>query len=248
MPAHSKTLRKAKSCSKCGLDASLDYVSTNEEIYHKFCFKCEVCDLKLNSNNHFKKPAGNLVCLSHTMHPCPVEFAYVEEGNIPQELLCDICTRPFEDPIEHLPIGNGGCSHIYCKKCAGNRTTCPHCRNDVKWQLVSTTAPTIQRFLFNPLAELKVTCSLCKGQTTRGELKNHLRLCLVDCPLGCGEKAAPKDFETHIGVCLAVKVRCPAADVMCSWTGPRRNEAAHYKSCPYHQIRPVLSTLMQVLR
>ena len=106
------------------------------------------------------------------------EFVYFEEDSIPENLLCGICTNPLINPVEHNPIGNAGCSSIYCKKCAINQKKCPHCRNNVFWKSVEIT-PLSQLFLFKPLNDLKVICPICKGNYCRIELENHISKCPI---------------------------------------------------------------------
>ena len=142
-------------------------------------------------------------------------FEYAEEDSIPEDLLCEICSSPFEDPVEHPPVGAAACSQIYCRKCTLKQEKCPHCRHEVnQWTQVAIT-PSSQRFLYKPLQQLKVICPRCKNAVERGGLEAHLNDCglgkyffdwlaeqiSTDCPLGCGAKVSPKNQLSHDKVC-----------------------------------------------
>jgi len=54
------------SCAVCGKTAyPLESVTALEKTYHKFCFKCSVCNTTLNLKN-FKGFDGKIFCTTHT--------------------------------------------------------------------------------------------------------------------------------------------------------------------------------------
>jgi len=180
------------------------------------------------------------------MSNSPIEFSYANEDSIPQDLLCALCVRPFINPVEHDSIGNGKCSQIYCKSCAEGQKLCPHCRNTVqKWNTVPST-PTTQRFFFNLLNELKVVCHNCQNRTiSRSDLAEHIQRCPIDCTFGCGMKIAPKDQKEHENDCAAITFKCLAADVMCPWSGQKKDLKPHTDKCVFFQIKPILNLQQQ---
>jgi len=56
-------------CTVCGKTAyPLESVNAIDKVYHKLCFKCDVCGMTLNMKN-FKGYQGKIYCFTHT----PVE-------------------------------------------------------------------------------------------------------------------------------------------------------------------------------
>jgi len=145
------------------------------------------------------------------------EFIYLREDSIKEDLLCPLCYQAFIEPVEHLPIGTGTCSQIYCKKCVESLSKCPHCRNEVKWKPVDN-SPLSQKFLFKPLDELLVICPQCCNPTERGQLKIHLNACPKDCPNGCGAKISPNQQSHHNEQCPN-KVAVISSPVLARSTG-----------------------------
>ncbi|KYQ99739.1 hypothetical protein DLAC_03679 [Tieghemostelium lacteum] len=114
-----------------------------------------------------------------------IPFTYEDEDSISDELQCAICYSPFIDPVEHSS-DNSSCNQIFCYSCVRKQDKCPTCRIVVgqnKWIRLQKT-PTSLKFIYNPLAELKVICSVCKQSTTRKELKSHVTSCNIVLPPG----------------------------------------------------------------
>jgi len=151
-----------------------------------------------------------------------IEYTYVDE-KATENVLCDICIRPFIDPVEHTDCGNE-----FCNNCVATLKTCPKCRGPLRTRpdndknLGINLRPVTSKRLLNSLNELLVVCPICKGHTARGELQNHISKCPIDCDLGCGMKVAPKDKASHEFNCSSKKINCIAADIMCPWNGPKK--------------------------
>eukprot|EP01120_Amphizonella_sp_Union-15-10_P009280 TRINITY_DN3480_c0_g1_i1.p1 TRINITY_DN3480_c0_g1~~TRINITY_DN3480_c0_g1_i1.p1 ORF type:complete len:229 (+),score=23.77 TRINITY_DN3480_c0_g1_i1:43-687(+) len=169
---------------------------------------------------------------------------YLNEDSIQEDLLCPICRLPFNEPVEHPIIGKGGCSQVYCQDCVRNLNSCPHCQNPVSsWNILRKT-PAIQRFLFNPLDELRVYCPTCDCSVARGQLLDHMNICLKPCSRGCGVEITPNKEKEHESICTNMIIPCRALNVMCPWQGPRKNSIEHEEKCPYVQLQPLLKSLM----
>lgn len=100
-----------------------------------------------------------------------IEFEYMNESTIDSELICLICSDPFDDPC-CTP-----CNETFCRKCItqwlqkGN-LSCPLCRATLS--LEDLTEPV--RIIRNMLAQLPVKCLSCrKKYIKRGDFADHIR-------------------------------------------------------------------------
>ncbi|EGG15410.1 hypothetical protein DFA_10245 [Cavenderia fasciculata] len=119
-------------------------------------------------------------------------FTYDDESKVDESIECPICYCPLIDPVEHSSY-QSQCVHMFCRACVGKLDKCPFCRMAVeKWEAVALT-PSTQRFIFGPLAELKVTCSSCTMPTTRKEIVKHVETCGIKLPSGF----VPVAVNTH---------------------------------------------------
>jgi hypothetical protein len=148
-----------------------------------------------------------------------MEYEYIDEGSINQNLKCSFCHDPFEKPVTTL------CEHIFCYQCIEqwitNENSCPICRRNIS--NIRELTPVKVRLVLNMLDSLLVKCKTC-GQTgiERGYFKDHLKMC------------------RKRNICL-----CPASHIRCPWTGRNEQLPLHLSQCPYEQIRPVLSKILQ---
>jgi len=173
-------------------------------------------------------------------------FKYVDESILNKDLLCSICECPYIEPTEHQCVGTGGCSQIYCKVHVKEFELCPHCRNKVIWHPVAIT-PLSQKFIFNPLNQLKVICKYCDNIYERLEWYTHK--CLVDCPLGCGGKIDRCDSNVHYNsTCKNTIIECAAKKQTCPWKGPRGDLEKHLPECLYTKLKPELTNFIEELQ
>ncbi len=66
--------------------------------------------------------------------------------------------------------------------------------------------------------------------------------------MGCGEKVPPVEEQAHQEVCQAKEVACPAVDVGCTVTVPRKFLDDHVKTCQLVSQRPILLQLQALTR
>ncbi|CAF0791573.1 unnamed protein product [Adineta ricciae] len=148
-----------------------------------------------------------------------IGYEYVNEESINHALKCTICDQPFIRPVST----NCKKKHKFCRHCIEQwlkrNSSCPKCRQILHSEdLISIT----EDIVVDVLNELRVKCTAC-GQTglERGDFNNHIK---HSCP--------------------SIIVTCPASDIKCSWTGPRRQLDNHLKRCSYEPLRPLISSLV----
>jgi len=103
-----------------------------------------------------------------------MEFEYIDELSIDENLKCSICNDPFEEPVTTC------CDHTFCLQCIqqwlNKHDSCPTCR-----QLISniqTLIPIKTRLILNMLDGLPVKCKSCyQTNIQRGNFQDHLKIC-----------------------------------------------------------------------
>ena len=78
---------------------------------------------------------------------------------------CIVCLEIMEDAVEFLC-----CFNTCCEKCAQNLEICPCCRHT---PLQYRPSIQVRRWI----GCMPITCSYCSHNTTRGEIKSHLKSC-----------------------------------------------------------------------
>jgi hypothetical protein len=147
-----------------------------------------------------------------------IVYDYVNELSIDEDLKCSICKEPFQQPV------NTPCDHTFCQNCIEqwineDYTPCPTCRR----LLTMNSLLPATRIVVHLLDRLQVQCQTC------------------------GEKPIQRSaYINHMTkTCPAAIVSCLASDILCPWRGPRQSFQKHYDHCPFQQIRPVLTDLIQ---
>ncbi|CAF0786361.1 unnamed protein product [Adineta ricciae] len=160
-----------------------------------------------------------------------LNYEYLNENQIDEELKCIICKQPLQSPVSLLV-----CNHTFCKGCIEvwlrQQQTCPTCRQPTvnscprmgigRWQspLQCSFVPINTRIVLNQLDRLLVRCLICQ--------ESNIQRC---------------HFENHEEVCIKRTVPCPSADIKCTWSGPRDRLSSHMKECPFQQVRPIIEEL-----
>ncbi|CAF1120846.1 unnamed protein product [Adineta steineri] len=147
-----------------------------------------------------------------------IDYEYLNESSIDDNLKCAICNDPFEKPYVT------SCDHTFCYTCILQQIqinkSCPLCRSSI--ENINNIMPVKTRLILNMLDSLLVKCKFCeKKRIERGSFEDHLKICR-------------KQMN-----CL-----CTAADIRCPWNGRRDQLSFHVQQCPYEQIRPVLSEIL----
>ena len=100
-----------------------------------------------------------------------VNYEYAQDVTINLNLICSICSHPFNEP-HSTP-----CDHTFCRTCImpwprSSNLSCPLCRRPVA---INALTPAT-RLVSNMLDELSVNCLTC-NQTglQRGQFATHLR-------------------------------------------------------------------------
>ena len=150
-----------------------------------------------------------------------VDYEYVDEMSIPEDICCPLCTGPFEEPV----CANQ-CGHTFCCQCItkafDNLSQCPTCREPL--ELTDFHPVKIRPFL-NQLNQLLVKCKICS--TTNIQRGN---------------------FKDHTTKCMVAYVSCPAADIKCGWTGKRGQLQEHIEICPLIRLQPMFSELNELVK
>ncbi|CAF3452612.1 unnamed protein product [Rotaria sp. Silwood1] len=145
-------------------------------------------------------------------------YEYINEESINCELICNICYKPFAEPI------STPCNHKFCHHCIKQwidmkKTSCPICRCQIKSinQCIQV-SPHLQ----NLLDQLPIKCFVC------GDLKLK-RI----------------DFNDHINkACPKINVLCSAADIKCPWIGTREELEKHISTCKFAPLRSILAQMI----
>lgn len=159
-----------------------------------------------------------------------LNYEYMSEDAIDEELKCVICKQPLQSPVSLSQ-----CNHTFCKECIKQWlcqiNTCPTCREDnsnihsyrtaqvASWH--NTAYIEINtKIVLNQLDRLLVRCLLCE--------KNDIQRC---------------DYQKHEETCTKKVVPCSAADLKCTWKGVRDELPTHLKICAFEQLRSILDEL-----
>jgi hypothetical protein len=111
-------------------------------------------------------------------------YKYMNQDQIPRQLECSICLRPFESPVSV-----NGCEHSFCEQCINSwldhERTCSICRQEIP---SSSTTPGYSkintRIVRDLLDALLVQCKLCdQTNIERGHWKDHQDVCLNELSL-----------------------------------------------------------------
>jgi hypothetical protein len=145
-----------------------------------------------------------------------IKHEYMNEESINEHLKCQICTKPFVDPVSTTCESK---SHTFCRDCIERwiRThhSCPTCSQ--KLDIEDLTPIRTDNFI-DMLNEILVKCLDC-NQT--------------------GLKRS--DFAAHYNEnCPKAKVKCPSSDTMCTWTGTRDQLEEHLETCAINIIQPLM--------
>ncbi|CAF1068237.1 unnamed protein product [Rotaria sp. Silwood1] len=160
-----------------------------------------------------------------------LNYEYINENEIDDELKCVICKQPLEDPVS-LSI----CNHTFCKQCIqiwlyGNQT-CPICRQNIRHGFErnnqsfkqSLYVPINTRIVLNQIDRLLVRCLLCN--------ETNIQRC---------------HWKNHENNCLKTIVSCPSADIRCPWKGSKDKLSTHLHNCSFQQVRPIINELKNIL-
>ena len=150
-----------------------------------------------------------------------VEYEYIDEKSIDEDLLCPLCTDPLEDPLS-----TNQCGHTFCRKCINQTfdtmSSCPTCRQPLS---LDDFHPVNIRPFLNQLNQLLVKCTVCsETNIQRG------------------------NFKDHIIKCINKNVSCPAVDIKCDWTGQRTQLQDHIRTCPLIKVKPMINELNEVVK
>ena len=135
-------------------------------------------------------------------------------GDVPEKLICIICTKPLTEP--HL---TECCGQHYCKSCLENwllrNPTCPHCRKENPKHILN-------KDRVREIKELEVYCTNHQGGCQwRGKLEDlatHQSGCgytKVKCSQGCGHEMKRKEMVVH------KQNECPCTEVKCTGCGQK---------------------------
>jgi hypothetical protein len=131
------------------------------------------------------------------------------------------------------------CNHTFCEECIKKwlerMHTCPTCRQVCSNNYQHHSAFHQPRRTF---AYVKINTRIVLNQLDR---------LLVRC-LACGESNIQRcNYQNHEKTCSKKVVFCPAADIKCTWKGPRDELTTHSNNCPFQQLRPIIDELKDEL-
>jgi hypothetical protein len=148
-----------------------------------------------------------------------MEYEYVDESSINNNLKCSICKDPFEEPVKTR------CDHTFCYKCIeqwiNTVNSCPICRSPISNDKSLTPVKTCLTFL-HIFDTLLVKCKIChRTGIQRSNFKDHLKVCR----------------KRNICSCIVSDIRCP-------WIGQNDQLSLHLSQYPYEQLRPILTEFL----
>jgi hypothetical protein len=144
------------------------------------------------------------------------KYEYTDETSIYPDLMCVICSEPFQDPV-CTP-----CDHTFCRHCIqhwidSEDLSCPICRKT----LLIIQLKQANRIILNMLDRIHVKCLAC-GQTglQRGTFYFHM-----------------------VNECPKSNVNCLSSNIQCSWVGQRDELEGHLKTCVFYLFEPFLNDI-----
>ncbi|CAF1012617.1 unnamed protein product [Adineta ricciae] len=149
------------------------------------------------------------------------DFIYLHLDELSPDWECSLCNNPFLDPV-YFP---SRCEQTFCRQCLQSNyekhaTSCTHCNGKTfSQQDVQNQVALVHRILDS----LSVQCRHCSQQDIkRGDFLQHMR---ENCPKR--------------------NVPCSAKDVKCPWNGSHDQLNQHVHTCPYEQLRALLTELLR---
>ena len=97
-------------------------------------------------------------------------FSYIDVERIDENLFCQVCKRPYEDPRSFV------CRHVFCYDCItkskqGDFVYCFSCPTKIPYQSLELVNYPLQ----NMLNKLRIKCSICgESQLERGKFDHHI--------------------------------------------------------------------------
>jgi hypothetical protein len=169
--------------------------------------------------------------LSHGPTPLPLEYDYVLEHNIIDDLKCTwpACGKPMVLPT------NPGCEcdpklvlNMQCRGCLVQSKRCTVCKADIDVGLLKACD---DDSLMRNLNKLPVYCPFCSRVVKRRELDDHKQKDCTErpCPDGCTHKGKFEDFAAHRKVCKFAPVHCRNG---CGKEGPREEMEENHEKHP----------------
>ncbi|CAF1468045.1 unnamed protein product [Rotaria sordida] len=147
-------------------------------------------------------------------------YEYMNESSIDISLKCVICSDPYVNPC------STPCDHTFCRSCIikwiEENDRCPACR---KKPITIQSLRATDRIVFDIVDRLLVRCRACRqSNIQRGNYDEH-----------------------YNKYCSNTFVSCSAADLKCSWQGPRDKLQDHLTVCHYEMMRPLLGNLVNTV-
>ncbi|CAF1132661.1 unnamed protein product [Adineta ricciae] len=149
------------------------------------------------------------------------DFIYLHLDELSPDWECSLCSNPFIDPV-YFP---SRCGQTFCRQCLQlnyekHAASCTHCNGKpLSQQDIQDQVALVHRIL----GRLSVQCRHCLQQDIeRGDFLQHMR-----------------------EICPKRNVPCPAKDVKCPWNGSHDQLNQHVHTCPYEQLRALLTELLR---
>ena len=169
--------------------------------------------------------------LSHGPTPLPLEYDYVSEHTIIDDLKCTwpACGKPMVLPT------NPGCEcdpklvlNMQCRGCLVQSKRCTVCKADIDVGLLKACD---DDSLMRNLNKLPVYCPFCSRVVKRRELDDHKQKDCTErpCPDGCTHRGKFEDFAAHRKGCKFAPVHCRNG---CGKEGPREEMEENHEKHP----------------
>ncbi|CAF2569958.1 unnamed protein product [Rotaria sp. Silwood2] len=128
-------------------------------------------------------------------------YEYINEESIDKLLICQICNKPYIDPVI-TP-----CQQIFCRQCIeqsldDDSLRCSSCN---ELHLQKHIIPITDLSILTALDQIQVKCKLCdQSNIERSNIQNHIN-----------------------NICQKAIVTCPAKEINCPWIGLREELQTH---------------------
>ncbi|KAH3762342.1 hypothetical protein Pelo_5818 [Pelomyxa schiedti] len=177
------------------------------------------------------------LCIDKEQQECPLCSEQLREGAVPA--------------VNKTLLTKLDAMEVYCPSCRGTQkrsqlfSHMEQCPIDCPHKCSARVKP-IEMNEHEIVCPMKpVPCLRCGAMIPRSRMAvDHTPSCPIECQLGCGALVAPIKQKEHEEVCVMAVVPCPGAGLSCKWTGTRKEQPDHSRSCAFAQMQPLIFSVI----